>query len=430
MTKSKIVRQGLAFLVALFTAGVLTLGTGSSLRASASYNSATPPALLIDSPVQGKRMDSGAIIRHRFVTINQAALRGNSFTIQLFDNIRYTAVIDSKEDLRKAVGPAAGEGFLWTGRLVEVPGSQVMLIASDGLLIANISLPDTSLIYFVDYAGGGKSDIHALYEVDRSLYPPDQHMYGSTPDGISSTEKHLGSPGRSRSSIGGDAPTSSTIGVLAVSTSQAITDAGGFSAISVKWYMAVAWTNKALDNSKIAAKLVIQALGGVNYEEKDMITDAVRFWTCGDGEMDEICDWRTQYGGDLAQLAGSGYNGGGVATMPGWGSAVDWTGLQAGYISAHEWGHNAGSGHDRGEGFRGWFEDSYGYIDPSGWFGDVMSYRSFQPLYQGYSNPDVCWNPPSESPDCVPTGIALPSPQSANNARVMNYFAPIIAGWK
>ncbi len=430
MIKSKLVRQGIAFLVALFTAGLLTLGAGPSMRASASYNSATLPALLINSPIQGKRMNSSAVLRHRFVTINQAALRGNSFTIQLFDNTRHTVVLDSKENLRKAVGPAAGDGFVWTGRLVDVPGSQVMVITSAGLLIANISLPDTSRVYIVDYAGDGRSDIHALYEIDRSLYPPDQHISASSPEGMSSTEKHLGSPSRARSSAEGDAPMSSTIGVLAVSTSQAITDAGGFSAISIKWYMAVAWTNKALDNSKIAAKLVIQALGGVNYEEKNLYTDASLFWTCEDGVMDEICDWRTQYGGDLAQLAGSGYNGGGVATMPGWGSAVDWTRLATGDAPAHEWGHNAGSGHDRGEGFRGWWEDSYGYIDPSGWFGDVMSYRTFQPLYQGYSNPDVCWNPPSESPDCVPTGIALPSPLSANNARVMNYFAPIIAGWK
>lgn len=192
--------------------------------------------------------------------------------------------------------------------------------------------------------------------------------------------------------------------------------------------MMVDWANQAFINSQVNARLQIMALGGVNYQESgNMFVDADHFWTCPDGVMDEICGWRDQYGGDIAQLAGTGYfeqGYAGVATMPGWGSVIDWRALSSGDASAHEIGHNMGGGHDRYQGFRGWFPDSYAYIDPDGWFSTILAY-SDRPRYQGHSNPDVYWSPPKSGLPARPTGTV-----NDNNARALNYFAPIIAGWK
>jgi hypothetical protein len=390
------------------------------------------------------------------VTINRAALDGDSFSLALFDGVNLNAVMDSRQNLREAIGPGAGDGFLWTGHLVElgseqaITGSLVLVIAHSDFIVARVSLPDTTHMYVVHYAGDGTNGVHALYDMDLNLIPPDAEPIRNPsiipPDPESIGNQSVGGPAEpphyvnkpapsTSKRVGGNTDTpavSNIIGYLGVYTTNAINAAGGISNIQADFEMMVAWTNKAFAHSQIDAALQLEAIGGEEYTETGNISlDGSRFWTCGDGYMDDVCDWRSIYGGDVAQLAVREPYGGsiGQSTLPGWGSITFWDQLvQSG--ASHEVGHNMCAGHAHEDGGQGCWEDSWGYNNPFGNFGDIMSYRSGgQSLYQGYSNPDVGYCP-GPLPPCYPTGVRKGNPDSADNARVMNYMAPIIAGWE
>lgn len=134
----------------------------------------TPPHLLIDSQVQGRLMNSPAVVRHRFVDVNQAVLSGNSFSLRLFDNTNFAVTMDSRQNLRDAVGPGAGDGFIWKGHIDGEPGSSVVVIVTPpGEVTANIQLPLTNHVFTVRYAANGSNSVHALYDINTALYPPD-----------------------------------------------------------------------------------------------------------------------------------------------------------------------------------------------------------------------------------------------------------------
>jgi hypothetical protein len=357
-----------------------------------------------------------------------------------------TAVMDNRQDLRDAIGPGAGDGFLWTGHLIEpgseqaITGSLVLVIAHSDFIVARVSQPGSSHIYVVHYAGDGINGVHALYDMDLNLVPPGAEPIRN-PDLIPPDPQSIGTrltggaePPPSKR-VGGNIDTpaaSNTIGYIGVATTNAIQAAGpSISYIQADFETMIAYTNVALANSEIDAAFQLEAIGGEAYTESGNIgTDLSRLGNCSDGYMDDVCVWRQSYGGDLAQLAILGTSGNvGMATQPGWASVSFWDQLLLSGAS-HEVGHNMCAGHAREDGGQGCWGDSYGYNSPSGFFGDIMSYRQEgQSLYQGYSNPDVYYCPSTCGGPSFPTGISKPDPNSANNARVMNYMAPIIAAW-
>ena len=431
-----------------FVQSTSTTAQPTSTAHSTSTTTPTPPALLTDSQVGGYTIDSVAIVRYRFVNVNRAALDGNSFALPLFDAMTMTAVMDNRQDLRDAIGPGAGDGFLWTGHLVElgseqvITGSLVLVIAHSNFIVARVSQPDSSHVYVVHYAGDGINGVHALYDMDLNLVPfdeepirnpglipPDPHSIGTQLTGGAEPPPSKG--------VGGNIDTpavSNTIGLIGVATSNAITAALGFSNIQAAFETMIAYTNVALANSEIDAALQLTAISGVAYTESgNTFTDLARLGKCSDGYMDNVCGWRPGYGGDLVQLAIVPCSCNiGAATLPGWASVTFWDQLLLGGAS-HEVGHNMCAGHAREDGGQGCWTDSYGYNSPGGFFGDLMSYRQGgQMLYQGYSNPNVyyCYVCEDSAPS-YRTGVPLfdPNEDPADNARVMNYMAPIIAAW-
>lgn len=412
---------------------------------STSTATPTPPTLLTNSQVGGQPIDSVAVVRYRFVNVNRAALDGNSFALPLFDGVTMTTVMDNRQDLRDAIGPGAGDGFLWTGHLMEpgseqaITGSLVLVIAHSDFIVARVSQPGSSHIYVVHYAGDGINGVHALYDMDLNLVPPDAEpirnpgLIPPDPESMGTRLTGGAEPPLSKR-VGGKIYTpavSNTIGYIGVATTNAISASGGFSHIQADFETMIAYTNVALANSEIDAALQLEAVGGEAYTESGNIgTDLSRLGNCSDGYMDDVCVWRASYGGDLAQLAILGTSGNvGIATLPGWASVSFWDQLLLSGAS-HEVGHNMCAGHAREDGGQGCWGDSYGYNSPSGFFGDIMSYRQEgQSLYQGYSNPDVIYCPVTCGAPSFPTGISKPDPNSANNARVMNYMAPTIAAW-
>jgi hypothetical protein len=141
-----------------FVQSTSTTAQPTSTAHSTTTATPTPPTLLTDSQVGGHPIDSVAVVRYRFVNINRAALDGNSFALPLFDGVTMTAVMDNRQDLRDAIGPGAGDGFLWTGHLIEpgseqaITGSLVLVIAHSDFIVARVSQPGSSHIYVVHYA--------------------------------------------------------------------------------------------------------------------------------------------------------------------------------------------------------------------------------------------------------------------------------------
>lgn len=225
---------------------------------------------------------------------------------------------------------------------------------------------------------------------------------------------------------------STTVDLLVVYTPQARNAAGGTNAIAGQIRSAVASTNQAFVNSRIAASIRLVGAEEVAYNESRALeTDLERLRNRSDGYMDSVHSLRDKYGADLVSLfvsdgdyAGLGYklisaNDPGRAELGYTVVLAPYAGAPE-YVLAHELGHNFGATHDRenseGPGFASY---AYGYRFTVGntTYRDIMSYDPGV-LIPYFSNPDVTYAG-------VPTGSS-----TANVARVINQTARIVANYR
>src|SRR5579884_3897762 len=224
----------------------------------------------------------------------------------------------------------------------------------------------------------------------------------------------------------------SVIDVMVLYTPQALAEAGTTAALDVRVHRAIADTNLALANSRVNAAVRLVHEQEINYTESGTLqTDLDRLQQPGDGYLDDAQALRNRYGADLVSLwVGSGDEAG-RAYQPddpanpqsdfGY-SVVQKQYADDNYVFAHETGHNLGAGHDRSDPSPRGIPYAYGKTFQLGNYtvGDIMS-DTERVAY--YSNPNVSFHG-------VPTGNPDNSAQPADNARVMNQFAPIVANYR
>jgi hypothetical protein len=223
-----------------------------------------------------------------------------------------------------------------------------------------------------------------------------------------------------------------TVDLLIVYTAQARISAGGTDSFLAEIRNAVADTNNAFGNSRIAASIHLVAAQEVAYNESRFLgTDLDRLTDPHDGYLDSVQSLRNQYGADLVSLfvadgddAGLGYKlmdryNRGNADL-GFTVVVTSYATAPEYVLAHELGHNFGATHDpqnsEGPGFA---PDAYGYrfkID-NNVYHDIMAYDPGQ-IVPYFSNPDVTY-----------LGVPVGS-KTANVARVINETAPLVAAYR
>lgn len=85
---------------------------------------------------------------------------GQTVTLNLFDDVSFVAQSDSIE--------RTARGFTWIGRLKGVDLSQVVIVATDGVVSGNITMPQAR--YHIRFAGPG---VHEVQQIDTTRFKND-----------------------------------------------------------------------------------------------------------------------------------------------------------------------------------------------------------------------------------------------------------------
>jgi hypothetical protein len=221
------------------------------------------------------------------------------------------------------------------------------------------------------------------------------------------------------------------IDVMVLYTPAALADAGSIGVLDNRIHRAVADTNLALSNSQVNAGIRLVHEGEVSYSESGIINTDLDNLQSGSGALSGVQSLRSQYGADLVSLWVGRGDEGGRAFQPGdpstpWPTygfnVVQERYAADNYVFAHEIGHNLGAGHDRSDPMPRAIPIAYGKTFSAGSYtiGDIMSDVERIPYY---SNPNVSFRG-------IPTGNPDNSSQPADNARVMNEFAPLLASYE
>jgi hypothetical protein len=403
------------------------------------------PALFSEAAVSGQpdRTNDRTIIRQRHITINLGLLmkadgspkpdsKGLTVSLNLFDDVALTAVIDKTE----SVSPGS---YSFIGRVAGIEQSSVILSVYDSIMSGSITLPGAS--YQVRYVSGG---VHAAYQIDPSAYPREAPPIPIYPTGKDS----------SQNSIPAGRDSGSTIDILVAYTSAARSAQGGTSAMQSLINLAVSETNTGYSQSQVNQRVRLVHTTEVSYTESSdtdagWSTDLSRLRSTSDGYMDNIHTLRDQYGADLVVLiiakgyyCGLGYM---MASLSGTFESYAFSMISrscvAGpqYSFAHEMGHNMGSNHDHANASDVRAADvnavgdqvypySFGYQAPSKAFRTIMAYPcsgTSCPRINYWSNPGLQWVATGEL-----LGVAGEGPTAADNHRSLNNTAFTVANFR
>ncbi|MDH5508010.1 MAG: hypothetical protein OEZ02_12385 [Anaerolineae bacterium] len=132
--------------------------------------------LFVDAEAPGKitGTQDPVVIRARYVNLSESifdwmdkAHRSNpvgldTIGLNLFEDADYTAVKDR-------IDSSLPKGFTWIGHVEGIENSLVILVVESRVMSGNITLPE-GLMFQIRYIEG---DIHAVYQIDQSAFPPE-----------------------------------------------------------------------------------------------------------------------------------------------------------------------------------------------------------------------------------------------------------------
>ena len=384
--------------------------------------------LFTDAPLSDELKDKqeealldSTIIRNRYVTIDFNYLAGEDYSrgadaviLNLFYDKSMTAVRERFE--RRGFG----NRYTWFGRIEGVDYSQVIMVVENGVMAANVYLPDGS--YQIRYVG---REIHTINAMDQAAFPEEEPPISMDVELMDSAE-----PIPPEAADDG-----STIDIMVVYTAAAASGGNILSEIQ----LAIDETNTSYLNSGINPRLRLVHIEQVTYSESGNIQiDRDRLRNPADGYMDSVHSLRDTYGADLVGLwvaNGGGYCG--IAyimttvstSFENYGFMVVARSCATGYYSfGHEFGHIQSARHD-------WYVDptnnspytyNHGYVYSPGQWRTVMAYNSscFSCTRIPYwSNPDVLYGG-------VPMGVPEGQYHAADNRKTLNNTAWTVANFR
>lgn len=397
-------------------------------------------------PVQLQSASLQGTKRSRIARFNSRLLQGESpavfeplsrFVVNLFPDQQPRVQVQSVET------PGAGRRVSH-GRIEGLPESHWLLAEEAGTFSAAVFIPGHGS-YTITSSGAGDYRINEL----------DATQLGKCGVEADAVETIHNSPFRLSSVTGKTAllpgvgaqldPTGSAVTILdvmVVYTPAALAGAGSEAAMNTLIDLAVAEANTTYQNSRANARLRLVHRALVNYQESDLIsTNLTRLQTPGDGFLDEVQGLRETNRADVVCLItekGEGSQAGLAFTpsdqSPAFRnqaySVVKRSAAIGSYIFVHEISHNLGCQHDRENAIDGQgkpntpvFPYAYGYrFTAQGVLRrDVMAYAPGEPV-PFFSNPNISFGG-------APMGVAEGTTNAADNTRVINNMAALVAGF-
>jgi len=205
---------------------------------------------------------------------------------------------------------------------------------------------------------------------------------------------------------------------------------------------AIANGQLTLGNSDTNTDINLVHAAEISYVESgDSSNDLGRLRITNDGYMDEVHNWRDQYGADLVQLFEDEPGTGGRAYLlsnptgsPSYGfSLVRVQQAATGYTSIHEFGHNMGCHHHKEQNYQpgpGLFTYSAGWrwVEAGGSrYCTVMTYQSGQYFADGYTHYRV---PHFSNPSVYYQGYSTGDPVDGDNARTIREVKDYISAYR
>ena len=326
--------------------------------------------------------------------------------------------------------------------------NNITLSYSNGRVLSNIRNISGHTFYTISYDDAVQS--HLMLHIDP--HKTDELSCGVDHE-ITSFEKTV-EVERTAPSLTLDPDRIDVIDVMIVYTPQAenwaISNAGGIDNV-INEAMAVA--QQAADNGQTNVVFRLVHRAKVDYQEargidSPSVTDLRRltasrnfnpFGSQFDGYMEEVHEWRDEYGADLVAMFTLADDVGGIAWLmnnpnglPQLGFSITRVQQAMGNTHAHEMGHNMGKNHSRNQqqnaagsaggifeystGWRWTGSDGRGYVS-------VMTYNEGDISYNTFSNPDVLHLG-------TPTGSYTDSGAPADNARSMREIKHVIADYR
>lgn len=398
-------------------------GAFAAAVSTADVAHAAPPQRLFSDthltlPAQAKAPIKAIKGRSRGVAIDFNAVKADTLTLELLDDVTVTAIRDRIEDK---------DGRLsWVGHIEGQEGSSEVILAIRGRAMFGTVVMDDGRMFEIAYAG---TKTHAVRQIDPSKTAP--HAEPIEPD-ISAAAELAGTSTSLNAPSTAAASTGQVIDLLVVYTPKARANAGGQSGIEAKIINAVTKANQAYLNSQVDMQLNLVKMAEVNYTETgDMSKSLSDITNTTDGKMDEVHALRNQYGADQVALVTADSNYCGIAyvmtSLGSWFAPYAFAVVHddskynclGNHTLAHELGHNQGNMHDPdNSSYAGVYPYSYGYR-LCGVFHDVMSYACSSPRIPYFSNPNVFYNGQS-------TGVA----NYQDTARSMNGTSATVASFR
>ncbi len=368
---------------------MICLGVGLSLVLNITQVNATnnyPPVITVidqnvDIPFSVNTLEVG-IARSQRVNLNTAAFENIARDLLADENTNQTAQFQIFSDLSfdvtfEKIEHTLQSGYIMSGTLNNDPDSSILMVATDGVVSANLEFQGHQ--YHLRENGKG---FYQFDQVDQSQFPDEIDMIPESPE--TSTLEFEPALNTTLSDGG------YVIDVLVVYTAAARSGEGGTTNMLNLINLAVSETNIGYERSGIFSRMRLVHTAEINYDESILSTGSgwsttLSHLTNQDNVIDEVRSLRNSYAADLVVMIVNNmtYCGMGWLMTPGYtydsvGNSLVSRDCTTGYYSfAHETGHNMGAHHDRANsgGGTAMYSYSYGYQDPTLAFRTIMAYN-------------------------------------------------------